>query len=602
MNTNAGTVAIAALTDRYASPDRRAPKVLTRKFKSIDAELRRAEGPDAPESHELTSRYCLYANAERQIQRRRIAANPEAAFGIKDSLDLDWNDYEQLLDEPAFIPKMDTTGHALALELAEHARLSGGLLFRQPDGTVGGPSKLLSTSIGHILDDAHVNLLREQIKEQVVSASREPLISERELDRVAEQITDTALLTCGIYRGWAQGISQTLLDSQTTLRRVNGIDRATSKSAEIPHTVQSYNALRRVEKALDAILPGAENILTVWLNMMTELPHCHELLQARSPSEIAANIQTHLDIDRAAWRALHRMDPALLEGLIEDQKKPLHKKKNLLKSALERRARSGRSKYRSANKLLDKIFAISKMDAFGTSRPPDHFRMTNLIVEFIKQSNMTAKERGCSHVCLGQTMTDLIDFHLVRLQSLGSAHIVPKMNWHEYIANMRAFLKRRGQMTVRKLPRPRVPSTYTPLREYGYSLTEILRAEDATLTNIYPVLRAPSGDSAKLADLLSSAAYAAFELTSDDRTLTEEQRQAALVIAVDRHGHGKWQIDSVSPSYPAIQPGPNVLDALLKRLTRQLRLSAKEDRKAMRQQAARATATGAATTMKETTP
>lgn len=201
-NTNDALVVMAALSGRYARAGRSVSRSLLTMYRELDARHEKSDGPNAAQGAADAERFYRYAEAEADIDARRLAEFPE----LKPALDMpickEWKDHARISEQDGFIPKVDTEGRAAALQAAERIRRRGGLLTKQEDGTLTGPHDVMNLSLD-AMSHSQIYSIGARITERVVAVSQEPWVDPGHIRRAAEIHTDEAMAACGLTERWA---------------------------------------------------------------------------------------------------------------------------------------------------------------------------------------------------------------------------------------------------------------------------------------------------------------------------------------------------------------------------------------------------------------
>ena len=234
----------------------------------------------------------------------------------------------------------------------------------------------------------------------------------------------------------------------------------------------------------------------------------------------------------------------------------LNRKYRPLILAVERRAALGESRHKSANELLDSLFATN-VEARQNERRWENF--SNLIRTYITAANLTPAQRGCPLPCVHSTMRALIKHHKIDARHMR----VPPMTWRQYVISMDA-------------DNARAPGHAHPAGEEKKKLHSPLPTHtdrDLTLT--------PITSTEQAAGLLYSVRY---ETTRHIRSgylpflVSEEENQRAVIAMRDIHGYGHWKAISVRFASAQTQNSLSLEDAV-ERLTRRLRRASRKERR-----------------------
>lgn len=557
-------LAADAMYDRYA-PDPDVPKNLRGllpSYRRADADTVSLDGRHSIQSERQAEYLHRVARMLDDIYARRREKSPHLAAAIEENLGLRWSRYMELLDSPGYIPSIDSEGQLAALECAESIRLEGGL--------IGGDAAAISAETD-MKDFANANQHElEAIRRKIhMAATRTCGTNDitQDMHTIATLHANDAMKTYGITAEWVEEKNRQITDPEA-MRTLSE-----SVAGEIA-TATIYNIVVRAHKSLRALDGGSENAAALWLDMLNHAHHSAPVFDAESPADIIRSVREIMDVSDAAWRRFLKMPRTSLRKILTAMRGSgklsspsihsqsvltLKRKYRPLILAVERRATLGESRHKSANELLDSLFATN-VEARHHERRWENF--TNLIRSYIAAADLTPAQRGCPLPCVHSTMRALVKRH-----SAGARHMrVPPMTWRQYVISMDAADAREPGYAPPEGEEEKILHSPLPTHTDG----------DLTLT--------PITSEEQAAGLLYSVRY---ETTRHIRSgylpflVSEGERDRAVIIMRDVHGYGQWKASSLRFTDAQTQNSLPLEDAV-ERLTQRLRRASRRERRAER--------------------
>ncbi len=534
--TTPALVAITALYDRYAAtpPLSKHPELI-QTHGHIDREILVKEGSDAISAEFAVDQAHHMDAVQRQIYKRRRETSPHIASLIQPNLGVRWKSYVELIHMDGYIPPIDVQGRIAALKCAEDIRLGGGLIIPSPNGTLrsapGTAFNNLSNMNSHELDKIH-----SFIKSDILTQCRDEIGQTTDALIIAAHHTDEAMAAYGLNAEWIER-KNAAISNPRALKMLK--DHVIPKYA----TIQTYNTIVRALKHLDALSGGSANAVNIWLNFLNHIHESDEAFIADSPADIIRNIRDILDISDAAWRKLVRMPEKTLMRILSKQHgddrprvnkathtggyKTVGMRYQPLISSLNRRTTLGESRHKGPNDLLDNIFSTGMK---ARTRPWRRFR--GIISEYIRMTNTTPAQRGCTLSCIGNTLKTLIIHHDKNVEHAS----VPIMKWPQYITNMRAE-QNRSELNIKTSVRyadkeipPRMERIIDPYTSGDITVTPVETLEQ--LTNLqYQFRQKASGHWTPECRLFLTSKHF--------------NTPTGMIVMSDRLGHGRWTIETI---------------------------------------------------------
>lgn len=557
-------LAVDAMYDRYA-PDPDVPnnlRSLLPSYKRADSETVSSDGRHSIQSERQAE--CLHRVALMldDIYARRREKSPHLAAAIEKDLGLRWDRYVELLDSPGYMPPIDSEGQLAALECAENIRLEGGL--------IGGDAAAISAETD-MKDFANANqheleAIRRKIHMAATRTCGKNNITQ-DMHTIAALHANDAMKTYGITAEWVEEKNRQITDPEA-MRTLSE-----SVAGEIA-TATIYNIVAGTHKSLRALDGGSENAAALWLDMLNHAHHSAPVFDAKSPADIIRGVREIMDISDAAWRRFLKMPKSSLRKILTAMRGSgklsspsihstsaltLNRKYRPLILAVERRSTLGESRQKSANELLDSLFATN-VEAKQNERRWQNF--ANLIRTYIAAADLTPAKRGCPLPCVHSTMRALVKRHKTDARHMR----VPPMTWRQYVISMDAETTRDPNYTTIEPNEDKTLHSPLPVHTDGdLTLTPVTSAEQA-------------------AGLGYSVRY---ETTRNVRNgylpflLSEGESHKAVIIMRDIHGYGQWK--AISVRFASAQTKNSLsLEDTVERLTRRLRRASRRERRAER--------------------